>query len=334
MGPATGQNGLPVIDLRQAGEIPEQFGSGPDDHFWNISGLCIDSEGDVYVADRGWAKIIELDRQGRFLRSFGRKGQGPGEFSADTGSSLDVTIGNDGFLYIYDGRGSRLSRFDRAGKFLDGMPLKSGSGSPAVNSKGEVHLVANGDDLISVFSRPGALPARKFFPASLHFDDPFLKPAAAMARSMNADSLLLSMAANDRLVAVSNESLKAFVFGPDSREIRSFDVGDESFRAALRKRYDALIKSMIEKGMTPPRARILPFGLRLAPGNRLLLSTFNSERKATDVLVYSLEGRLEAQLRFPEGIRSPIAANDRGELFGVREDATIVRFHPPFPGTR
>jgi len=48
------------------------------------------------------------------------------------------------------------------------------------------------------------------------------------------------------------------------------------------------------------------------------------------VLVYSLDGRLEARLRFPEGIQSPMAVNDWGESFGVREDATIVRFHPPF----
>jgi hypothetical protein len=90
-----------------------EFGPGPDDYFWKLRDLCFDKAGDLFVGDRGWAKVHKFDAQGKFLKSFGRKGQGPGELSDD----LALTLGNDGFLYAADPMGSRISRFDLDGKY-------------------------------------------------------------------------------------------------------------------------------------------------------------------------------------------------------------------------
>ena len=47
--------------------------------FENPRGLAVDAEGDVYVSDTGACNIKVFDHNGRFLRAFGQKGQGPGD---------------------------------------------------------------------------------------------------------------------------------------------------------------------------------------------------------------------------------------------------------------
>ena len=57
-------------------------GAESEDLFSSIYDFDIDSEGNFYVLDRRAAYIRIFDSEGRFQRSFGKKGQGPGEFQA------------------------------------------------------------------------------------------------------------------------------------------------------------------------------------------------------------------------------------------------------------
>ena len=49
----------------------------------------VDSEENIFVLDGGNCRIQKFDREGRFLQSFGRKGQGPGEFEQPRSIYLD-----------------------------------------------------------------------------------------------------------------------------------------------------------------------------------------------------------------------------------------------------
>ena len=42
--------------------------------------LAVDDDGNIYVYDPKLVKIIVFNNKGNFKKSFGRKGQGPGEF--------------------------------------------------------------------------------------------------------------------------------------------------------------------------------------------------------------------------------------------------------------
>ena len=85
-----------------------------------ISGIAIDDSGRIYVADFQDPRVVVFDSRGRHLATIGRKGQGPGEFTAPTGP----TFGPDGALYvrnmeqvvrfIRDPRSGIASRFDRS----------------------------------------------------------------------------------------------------------------------------------------------------------------------------------------------------------------------------
>jgi hypothetical protein len=91
-------------EIRDLG-IPDIFGFDVDSRGRIIVLRQINGEGDfVYV----------FDDQGRFVKSFGRKGQGPGELENPHHLALD---GQDRIM-IFDGGRERVSRYDKDGGFL------------------------------------------------------------------------------------------------------------------------------------------------------------------------------------------------------------------------
>ena len=85
-----------------------------------VSSLALDQSGRVYVADFQIPRIVVFASDGRELATIGRKGQGPGEFTAPTG----LVIAQNGTLYVRnmeqivrflpDPRTGLATRFDRA----------------------------------------------------------------------------------------------------------------------------------------------------------------------------------------------------------------------------
>jgi len=79
--------------------------------------LRVDDQGRVYVMDWGDVHIKVYDSQGRFLRTIGRKGQGPGEF--DMPAFFDLMTG--GKVCILDGRQRRITILTSEGQYLSGF---------------------------------------------------------------------------------------------------------------------------------------------------------------------------------------------------------------------
>lgn len=75
------------------------------DFLGELSSIAADRAGTIYVSDFSNSLIWVFDPSGRPLPSFGRRGEGPGEFQAPTG----LGVGPDGVLYVRDL--SRVSRF-------------------------------------------------------------------------------------------------------------------------------------------------------------------------------------------------------------------------------
>jgi hypothetical protein len=49
-----------------------------------------DSSGNLYILGSGNNRIQELDSEGKFIKTIGRKGQGPGEFQAVSSMDIDA----------------------------------------------------------------------------------------------------------------------------------------------------------------------------------------------------------------------------------------------------
>ncbi len=76
--------------------------------------LVFASTGEIVVADAGNARIVKLSREGSVIASWGRKGKGPGEFSAAHGLAIDKRDR----IYVADRGNQRVQVFDFGGKFL------------------------------------------------------------------------------------------------------------------------------------------------------------------------------------------------------------------------
>jgi hypothetical protein len=87
---------------------------GPPEYmFSQVAALALGPGDTIYVLDQGDKAVTAYDPQGRFVRRFGREGDGPGEFRAP-GS---MAAGRDGLL-VYDWRPRRLTRFSWTGEVV------------------------------------------------------------------------------------------------------------------------------------------------------------------------------------------------------------------------
>jgi len=97
--------------------------SSPAD-FADISGIAVDAKGEVLVLDSKDCRVHVFDAKGKLLRSFGRKGQGPGELSGP--GTIHLTPANE--ILVEEALTRRLSYFSRDGKPLRQVSTAQGMG--------------------------------------------------------------------------------------------------------------------------------------------------------------------------------------------------------------
>ena len=90
--------------------------TGPGD-FAKPTGVALDKEGNLYVADTLNDRIEVFDADGVYLRTWGKNGDGPGYFARPKG----VTIDSDGHVWVADGMQDRVQVFTSEGQLLIAM---------------------------------------------------------------------------------------------------------------------------------------------------------------------------------------------------------------------
>jgi sugar lactone lactonase YvrE len=97
---------------------PGKPGNGPDT-FNQPSDVVVAENGDIFVADghggKTNARIVKFSGTGKFIKSWGRHGTGPGEFDTPHGIAID----SRGRVFVADRANNRIQIFDQDGKFLE-----------------------------------------------------------------------------------------------------------------------------------------------------------------------------------------------------------------------
>jgi sugar lactone lactonase YvrE len=106
-------DGKVLMTLGKAGVT----GDGPDT-FNSPSDALVAPNGDIFVADGHGgdtnARIVKFAKDGTFIKAWGKKGAGPGEFNVPHRLAMD----SSGRLFLADRSNSRIQIFDQDGKFL------------------------------------------------------------------------------------------------------------------------------------------------------------------------------------------------------------------------
>lgn len=98
--------------------------------------LVCGPDGTRYILDGKDARILRFAPDGSYLGSFGRQGEGPGEFQNLTG----MTLMPDGDLLVADDGSRRLSRFSVDGEFLGSVTLQRALGQIVASRTGGVYM--------------------------------------------------------------------------------------------------------------------------------------------------------------------------------------------------
>ena len=118
-------------------------GDGPDT-FNSPSDVLVAPNGDIFVADGHGgdtnARIVKFDKDGKFIKIWGKKGAGPGEFNVPHALAMDSA----GRLFVGDRANSRIQIFDQDGKFLAEWK-QFGRPSGVFIDKGDIIYVADSE---------------------------------------------------------------------------------------------------------------------------------------------------------------------------------------------
>jgi len=105
--------------------------------------LAIDSKGNVYVLDVGNSCIVKYDKDGRFIKSWGSKGQGPGELGVSPRSL--IRIDKKGNIVVTEGNNHRITFFDKGGKYLYSFQTERAPDSISFDSKNNIYTSIPGN---------------------------------------------------------------------------------------------------------------------------------------------------------------------------------------------
>jgi hypothetical protein len=115
-------------------ELEEDLSIGREDDenymFYDLVSIAVDAENNIFVLDRGNTRIQKYDRNGNYLQTIGRKGQGPGEFLDLRYMTMsNINLDAQGNLCVKE-QGRRLHIFDKNANFKNVIHLSMNIGFP------------------------------------------------------------------------------------------------------------------------------------------------------------------------------------------------------------
>jgi hypothetical protein len=113
-----------VLNFSPEGKLLLSLGSADKpgaglDQFDRPTDIAFGLRGEVYVSDGyGNSRVVEFDRRGVFIRTWGKRGSGLGEFNLPHA----VRVDKQGRILVGDRENKRIQLFDREGMLVDAWP--------------------------------------------------------------------------------------------------------------------------------------------------------------------------------------------------------------------
>src|SRR5215475_10725864 len=158
-GKSANGSGHTIIKFSADGKVLMTLGTpgvaGTDEHHFNApSDVLVAPNGDIFVADGHGgdtnARIVHFSKDGKFVKSWGKKGSSPGEFDIPHAIAID----SQGRLFVGDRNNNRIQIFDQDGKFLAEWKQFSRSSGVFID-KNDIIYVADSESESVRNSNPG-----------------------------------------------------------------------------------------------------------------------------------------------------------------------------------
>ena len=132
--PAPPKGALIKMILEEEFTIGE--GESEEEMFSEMTSVAVDNDGNIYILDRKEKKVKVFDSAGKFVRKFGKQGQGPGEMNMPI--AVQITPNNE--LVVEDVVNRKLMFFSSEGEFLKSISTAKAAGLAAIvlDSKGNL----------------------------------------------------------------------------------------------------------------------------------------------------------------------------------------------------
>jgi hypothetical protein len=321
----------PILSADAAWRVVEELrigtmdGEGPD-LLGDVRWLEADALGRIWILEGQALEIRVFNADGSFVRTIGREGGGPGEFTYP----LQVQVGPDGNMWVTDPQNNRLSVLDTAGAYLEGhqmpggfviMPWPGGFDANGYHY-GPVPLPSDGDDFrlglvqydsafepIDTLDVPTDPTDREYF--EIRREDSFWRTGIPYRGSF------------DWRLAPTGA-----LWGMLTGEYRFFELtaGGDTLRTITR---DFTPLPVTDADMERAREQLESF---VRNGGNVDWSKIPSTKPATEEMYFDDEGNI--------WVRMVTAHEDRGRVFDVfdasgrylsrvRADFAVARFPPP-----
>ena len=123
--------------------------------FDSPTGIAVDGNGNVLVADTGNGRIEKFSPTGTFLSTIGTKGTGPGQLASPNGIAIDRA----GNIYVADAGNHRVQKLAPDGTFIAEWkgpePGFYGPRRIAIGPDDSIYVVDQGHNRIAKFSPDG-----------------------------------------------------------------------------------------------------------------------------------------------------------------------------------
>lgn len=188
-----------------------------------------------FLYDYKQNQFLVFDREGKFIRNFSRRGQGPEEYAA----MMDYTV-DDSKLYILDF--NKLKIYDFEGKYLSEFDVVGARGQIAVGDNHNIYLQRGyfNDTQLQVYSPEGKLIA-DLFPSRevLHGFEIPSAPSGSIGRI--GKDIYIAPPFQNTIFSVSDtivSPLATFDFGTDNIPDDFFDGTTQQVEDKFHKRRD------------------------------------------------------------------------------------------------
>jgi len=284
-----------------------------EDHWFGfLNSLTVDETGRIYTLDPKDIRIRVFGPDGALVRAFGRKGQGPGEFSGPGG----IIAAPDGTIAVSDVLNGRISYLTREGAHLKDTSFGTYRiAGLAIDGRSNLYAVhvnsPNGDKQIWEIIKfdPELKPLLKIHSISGPFK----------LRSMNliSDRLFLALAGEGRLAWMASTEYAIQVVDASGKTVMKIikDCDPQRITEKDRQRY---IKSRFPGAVPPQFELVFPDFFPAASSfmtddkGRIYVRTYESDGRGGVALdVFDPAGLYVARFFAPEDEDAVIVRNDK-----------------------